>query len=142
MPGLVDSFRRHAIKREMKLFAETRRPIHAWRAYHWIRKAGLPIPPWFLEYLDGCAGQLTDAAPETAEDVAAAFGMGATGRHSIESRRLTAAEMVHALNASEVTLKLPPAERRLKDLFSIVARELGVSASFVKGAWCRYKKSD
>jgi aromatic ring-opening dioxygenase catalytic subunit (LigB family) len=55
---IMDFVHNYSIRREMALFARTGRPIHAFLAYRWIREAGLPVPPWFLEYLDLCAERL------------------------------------------------------------------------------------
>ena len=98
-PGapIADFFHRYSIRREMALYHRSSRPIHALRAYYWIRQAGLPPPPWFLEYLDQVAERMTKIAPGNGDDVAEAFGMGATGRHSVECRRLEAAQMVAIL---------------------------------------------
>jgi hypothetical protein len=66
------------IRREMFLYKKTGRPIHAWRAYRWIRTAGLPVPPWFLKYLDECAerlDRLDKMDTKLPEDVAAAFAL-------------------------------------------------------------------
>jgi hypothetical protein len=125
---IVDMFHDMAIRREMALYAETRRPIHAWRAYHWIRHAGLPPPPWFLEYLDGCAARLTESPLDTPEQVAMALDLGAKGRHRTECRRLEAVEMACALKQNR-----KPGERN-EDIYRKVAKQLGVQWTYVRNA--------
>jgi hypothetical protein len=124
---LADFFHDYSIRREMALFAESGRPIHAWRAYYWIRQAGLPPPPWFLEYLDGCASRLVKEAPKTAQQVASAFAMGAKGRHTTDCERLAAVQDVHALK------KMNPVAD--KEVFAQVAETRGVSDSYVEQAY-------
>ena len=96
----------------MALYHRTGRPIHAWRAYHWIRQAGLPPPPWFLEYLDRVAERVTKIAPGNGDDVAEAFDMGAAGRHSVECRRLKAAQSSAILRDMHPDIPLKPRAAR------------------------------
>ena len=134
---VLDFVHGYSIRREMALYADTGRPIHAWRAYYWIRQAGLPTPPWFLEYLDGCAERLMKSPLEKPEQVAEAFDMKATGRNLTECERLTAVQDVHALK------EMKP-EMRIKDIFARVAKIRGVSDAFVKNAYYEWmsKKTD
>jgi hypothetical protein len=125
---VADFFHAYSIRREMALFAESGRPIHAWRAYYWIRQAGLPVPPWFLEYLEGCAERLVKEAPTTAKQVAAAFAMGAKGRHTTDCERLGAVQAVHALKKMNPHLSD-------KEIFARVAEERDVSESYVEQAY-------
>ena len=141
---IADFFHRYSIRREMALYHRSGRPIHALRAYYWIRQAGLPVPPWFLESLDQVAERLTKAAPGSAHDVAEVFGMTVTGRHSVECRRLEAAEMVAILRDMHPDEPLndptnDAGKPKKNGIFGIVAERLGVSVAFVKKAyydWC------
>jgi hypothetical protein len=128
---ILDFVHHHSIKREMALFAESRRPIHAWRAYYWIRQAGLQVPPWFLEYLDQCAERMVKEAPKTAEEVAAAFDLGAKGRHPTDCERLAAVEHVYALKSKSPDLAD-------KEIFAQVAEARGVSESYVEQAYYKW----
>jgi hypothetical protein len=129
MTDLLQFFHEREIRREMVLYSRTKRPIHAWRAYRFIRMTGLPVPPWFLEYLDGCAERLDKTPPETHADVAEAFDMKATGRHRTECRRLKAVEMTLALKDMR-----KPGERD-EDIWRKVANDLGVGWTFVRNAY-------
>jgi hypothetical protein len=126
---ILDYVHHYSIRREMTLFARTGRAIHAWRAYWWIREAGLPVPPWFLEYLDGCAERLMKSPLKRPEQVAEAFEMTATGRHFTECRRLKAVEMVCALKQ-----KQSPGERD-EDIWRKAAKDLGVNWTYVRNAY-------
>jgi hypothetical protein len=124
-----DFFSNYSIRREMTLFAKTGRPIHAWRAYRWIREAGLPVPPWFLEYLDECAERLAKMDPKSPDEVAAAFAMDRTGRNgSVSSGHLAAVQHLASLKDSQP-------DTRLEELFAEVAEASGVSESYVRDAY-------
>jgi hypothetical protein len=125
---VLDFFHHREIRREMALYAESGRAIHAWRAYRWIRDAGLPVPPWFLEYLDGCSERLMESSPNTPEQVVAAFDLGAKSRNMTEGDRLAAVEHVHALK------KMRP-DARLEDLFAEVGEKRDKSESYVREAY-------
>jgi hypothetical protein len=126
---VADFFHGYSIRRERALYAKSSRPIHAWRAYYWIRKAGLPVPPWFLEYLDGCAERLMKSPLKKPEEVAEAFGMTATGRHLTEGRRLAAVQMVCALKQDKKQ------GERDEDIWRKVANDLGVNWTYVRNAY-------
>jgi hypothetical protein len=129
---ILDFFAKYSIRREMALFAESGRPIHAFRAYRWIREAGLPVPPWFFECLDECAERLDEMEPKSPEDVAAAFGMDRKGRNaSTGSDQLAAAQSVAALQQ-----KRP--DTSLEGLFADVAMQTGKSDSYVRDAYYRW----
>jgi hypothetical protein len=122
-------FRNREIRRAMALYAETGRAIHAWRAYRWIRRAGLPVPPWFLEYLDDCAARFDGMDPRSPEDVAAALLLDRKGRNaSVGSDQLAAVEHFWALK------KMSP-DLADKELFAEVAEARGVSDSYVEAAY-------
>ena len=78
------------------------------------------MPPWFLEYLDGCAERLMKSPLEKPEQVAEAFDMRATGRNRTECERLNAVEM--ALRAEGD--RKP--EAGSTDIFEGVAKTRGV----------------
>jgi hypothetical protein len=129
---MKDFFHNYSIHREMALYAKTGRPIHAWRAYRWIREAGLPVPPWFLEYLDECAERCDKIDPKSPEQVAAAFAMDGVGRNaSVGSDQLAAVQDVAALKARN-----PGA--RVTDLFKQVAKAGRVSDSYVRDAYYKW----
>jgi hypothetical protein len=129
---ILDFFHHREVRREMALYAETGRPIHAWRAYHWIRRAGLEVPPWFLEYLDGCAARLMASPIEKPEHVAEAFAMGRKGRKaSVESDQLAAVEHVWGLKKKSPDLAD-------KEIFARVAEDRGVSESYVEQAYYKW----
>jgi hypothetical protein len=130
--NVLDFVHSYSIKREMALYAETGRPIHAWRAYYWIRQAGLPAPPWFLEYLDRCAEQMMGKEPPaTPEQVADAFEMDAKGRRTTDCERLAAVQQVYALK------EIRPAISD-KEIFAQVAETRGVSESYVEQAYYKW----
>jgi hypothetical protein len=129
---LKDFLAGHSIRREMALFAETGRPIHAWRAYRWIRQAGLPVPPWFLEYLDECAERFDRMDPKSPEQVAEAFAMCRVGRNaSVASDQLAAVEHFAALKSAR------PDDSNEK-LFAEVANQIGKSDSYVRDAYYKW----
>jgi hypothetical protein len=121
-----------ALRREMALYGKTGRSIHAWRAYRWIRTAGLPVQPWFLEYLDECAERFGKTDPKSPGQVAEAFAMDRKGRNgTVESDQLAAVEHYWALKS-----KQPNAS--LEDLFAAVAQARGVSESYVRDAYYKW----
>jgi hypothetical protein len=125
--GLLRLFRNREIRREMALFARTGRAIHAWKAYRWIREARLPVPPWFLEYLDECAARF-DTGPKSPEDVAKAFDMDRKGRNpAVGSNQLAAVEHFWAIKAQKPGLAG-------KEIFAQVAEVCGVSERYVEDA--------
>jgi hypothetical protein len=129
---IEEFFHNYSIRREMALFAGTGRAIHAFRAYRWIREAGLPVPPWFLEYLDGCAKRFDKMGPKSPKQVAEAFTMDRKGRNaSIESDRLAAVQDFWVLK------KMNP-ELADKEIFAKVAETRGVSDSYVEDAYYRW----
>jgi hypothetical protein len=126
---VADFFHGYSIRREMALYAETGRALHAWRAYHWIRQAGLPVPPWFLEYLDGCADRLMgEDLPTKPQEVADVFEMGPKGRRATECDRLAAVQDVYALK------EMMPGVAD-KEIFVKVAEDRDVSESYVEQAY-------
>jgi hypothetical protein len=129
---ILDFFAGHSIRREMALFAEAGRPIHAWRAYLWIRRAGLPVPPWFLEYLDECAERFDQMDPKSPNQVAEAFAMDRVGRNgSIASNQLAAVEHFAALKSAR-----PDASN--EKLFAEVADQIDQSTSYVRDAYYKW----
>jgi len=129
---LLDFFHHREIRREMALYAKTGRSIHAWRAYYWIRQAGLAVPPWFLEYLDECAERLDKMGQKSPEQVAAAFAMDRKGRNaSISSDQLAAVEHFWGLR------KMHP-DLADKEIFSEVAEARGVSDRYVEDAYYKW----
>jgi hypothetical protein len=129
---IIDSFHNYSVHRETALYAKTGRPIHAWMAYRWIREAGLPVPPWFLEYLDECAEQLDKIDPKSPEQVAASFAMDRKGRNaSISSDQLAAVEHFWGLK------KMNP-DLADKEIFSKVAEARGVSDRYVEDAYYKW----
>lgn len=124
----LDFVHGYSIRYEMTLFAETGRPIHAWHPYHWIRQAGLPVPPWFLEYLDACADRLMKSPLKKPEEVAEAFDMKAAGRNRTESKRLKAVQMVCALKQTRKPGELD------ENIYKEVAKDLGVQWTYVRNA--------
>lgn len=45
------------------LFAETGKPLHAWRVYRWLRRVRRPLTEWLLGYFDQCAERLDRINP-------------------------------------------------------------------------------
>jgi hypothetical protein len=125
---VLDFVHSYSIRREMALFSATGRPIHAWSAYKWIREAGLPVPPWFLEYLDGCADRLMKSPLEKPEQVAEALDMKATGRNLTECDRLATVQDVLAIKDMKPKMLI-------KDIFALVAKDRRISKAFVKNAY-------
>jgi hypothetical protein len=126
---ILDFFHHREIRREMALYGRTHRPIHAWRAYYWIRQAGLPVPPWFLELLDECADRIMKSPLKKPEQIAEAFDMKATGRHRTESHRLQAVETVLALKEDR-----KPGETD-RAIYDKVAKDFGVNWTYVRNAY-------
>ena len=116
----------------MTLLARTGRPVHAMRAYWWIRRAGLPPPPWFLEYLDSCAERCITSDLRSPEDVAKAFAMDRTGRNAaVGSGQLAAVEAFFALKTLHPALSD-------KELFAMAADRIGRSEAYVEAAYYRW----
>lgn len=46
-------------------YENTRNPLHAWKAYHEARAAGIAIPEWVLDYLDEAAEALWSLQSQT-----------------------------------------------------------------------------
>ena len=128
----MDFVHGYSIWREMALFARTGRPIHAFLAYRWIWEAGLPVPPWFLEYLDLCAERLEKADPKSSKQVAKAFELDRIGRNrSIECDRLAAVQDFWALKERNP-------DRADKEIFAKVAEPRGVSDRYVEDAYYKW----
>jgi hypothetical protein len=134
---------------EREMFGVLRNPLFAWEAYRQSRKAGRSVPNWVLDYLDGVAESLGEAAhsaqgpmkPGRLENLlSVALGMRQTGqsgrgtafsKYAIELRDLQLAAAMGDLMSESPEIGSDKAAK-------VIAKKMGSSDSTVARAYKKY----
>jgi hypothetical protein len=127
-------------------YARTGSPVHVWRAFAEARRAGLDVPLWVLQYLDGVAetfwrwsssGQSTPSNLSNA--IARALGMlRGRGEDTVFAEFKDVLPVMLAYLVAQ-SVRNPRGPQKLYLAWDDVAKTAGVPPRMVRRAWEKHK---